>query len=60
MDLRANGSSNYTGPSDPEALREEIARRVLAQHDGDDVNAMLGSFGVPTDVLKPQTTRGQG
>ncbi len=66
MELRFNGSTNYTGPSDPEALREEIARRVLAEHDGNDVNSdaiakrVLASFGVQTDVLQPQSARGNG
>jgi hypothetical protein len=31
MELRFGGSNNYTGPSDPEALREEIARRSAWQ-----------------------------
>lgn len=67
MELRANGHSNYIGPSDPDALREEIARRVLGHHDGDDlVNAeqitkrVLGSFGVQTEVLPPRVGRGNG
>jgi hypothetical protein len=66
MELRANGSANYTGPTDPDALREEIARRVFAHHDGADGNAdditrqVLISFGVQTDVLQPQAERGSG
>jgi hypothetical protein len=66
MELRANGSANYTGPSDPDALRAEIARRVLAHHDGADVKAdditvqVLSSFGVQADVLQPQAVRGNG
>src|SRR5687767_13830370 len=66
MELRANGSANYTGPTDPDALREEIARRVLAHHDGADFKAdditrqVLSSFGVQTDVLPPQAERGNG
>jgi hypothetical protein len=53
MDLRSNGSSRYTGPLDPDALREEVARRVFSHFNGDDTNAdditqrVLSSFGVP-------------
>jgi hypothetical protein len=66
MELRANGSTNYIGPGDPDALREEIARRVLAHDDGADAKAdditrqVLSSFGVQTDVLQPQAERGNG
>jgi hypothetical protein len=66
MELRANGSANYTGPNDPDALREEVARRVLAHHDGADFKAdeitrqVLSSFGVQIDVLQPQAERGNG
>ncbi len=66
MELRSNGSANYTGPADPDALREEIARRVLAHYDGADFEAdditrqVLSSFGVQTDVLQPQAARGNG
>jgi hypothetical protein len=47
-------------------LRAEIARRVLAHHDGADVKAdditvqVLSSFGVQADVLQPQAERGNG
>lgn len=64
MELQANGHSNYTGPSDPDALREEIARRVLGSHDGDDVldanditKRVLASFGVHTDLLSASVDR---
>ena len=39
IELRANGSSNYTGPMNPDALREEIARRVLGRYDAHDFKA---------------------
>jgi hypothetical protein len=35
MELRASSMSSYSGPSDPDALRDEIARRVLSHYDGD-------------------------
>jgi len=67
MELRANGHSNYIGPSDPDALREEIARRVLGHHDGDDVvdaeditKRVLGSFGVQTEVFGPRAGGANG
>jgi hypothetical protein len=52
MELRASSMSNYRGPSDPDALRDEIARRVFNQYDGTEIDAhemtrrVLGSFGV--------------
>jgi hypothetical protein len=53
MEFQSSGSSRYTGPVEPDALREEIARRVFGQFDGDAPNAdnivgrVLSSFGVP-------------
>ena len=52
MELRASTMSNYSGPADPDALRDEIARRVFNQHDGKEIDAhemtreVLSSFGV--------------
>ena len=64
MELRANGSSNYTGPNDPDDLRQEIARRVLAYDDALETDVIsrlvLSSFGVPTDALERQPTIGNG
>lgn len=51
MELRASTMSNYSGHSDPDALRDEIARRVFSQHDGKEIDAdeitrrVLSSFG---------------
>jgi hypothetical protein len=56
MELRANGSKNYTGPANPDALREEIARRVFdlykaSEATSDDLaSAVLTSFGVPMNL----------
>jgi hypothetical protein len=58
MELRFGASTNYTGPTDPDALREEIARRTIAAYDGNDVNSddiaqrVLASFGIQTEVLQ--------
>jgi hypothetical protein len=66
MELRANGHANYNGPSDPDELRDEIARRVFAEYDGEDVIAdnvtkrVLGSFGVSSDQIGPQTVHPDG
>jgi hypothetical protein len=52
MELRASTMSNYSGPSDPDVLRDEIARRVLGQFNGNGIDAdeitkqVLGSFGL--------------
>lgn len=60
MELRANGHSNYIGPSNPDNLREEIARRVLDNHDRNEVDSeqitkrVLSSFGIETDTLHPR------
>lgn len=66
MDLRSNGSSNYNGPSDPDALRDEIARRVFGQLDSDGFTAdnitqrVLSSFGISADSIRAQTVRTNG
>jgi hypothetical protein len=53
MELRASSTSNYSGPSDPDVLRDEIARRVIDRYNGDDatpshqiVTQILASFGI--------------
>jgi hypothetical protein len=52
IELRANSASGFNGPSDPDSLRDEIARRVLGHYDGDGLDAdaitnrVLGSFGI--------------
>jgi hypothetical protein len=52
MELQANSSSSYSGPSDPDALRDEIARRVFSHCAGDQPNPkeiarqVLASFGI--------------
>jgi hypothetical protein len=59
MELRASTTSTYSGPSDPDALRDEIARRVLANYKGADVDAdqitrrVLSSFGIDPGILRP-------
>jgi hypothetical protein len=40
MELRATSSGSYRGPTDPDTLREEIARKVLGQFDGDELMPM--------------------
>jgi hypothetical protein len=63
MELRANGTKNYTGPANPDALREEIARRVFDlyktnQGTSDDIaSAVLHSFGVLMNLSHPTYTR---
>jgi hypothetical protein len=65
MELRASTSSTYSGPSGPDALRNEIARRVLGNYKGAEVDAdqiterVLSSFGIETGILRP-TARGRG
>ena len=50
--LREGSTSTYRGPSDPDALYDEIAHRVLTQFDAhgfsvDDItNRVLSSFGI--------------
>ena|SRR5687767_9718983 len=53
MELRASSTSNYSGPSDPDMLREEIARRVIDRYNGGSdtpvhqiVMQILASFGI--------------
>jgi hypothetical protein len=52
MELRASSNSSYSGPSDPEALRDEIAQRVFSLYgaEGVDPNGIaqkvLASFGI--------------
>jgi hypothetical protein len=64
MELRANGASRFNGPSDPDSLRDEIARRVLGQYDGDGLDAehttqrVLRSFGIEASNLYPQVRNG--
>jgi len=65
MELRASTASTFNGSSDPDALRNEIARRVLGNYKGAEVDAdqitrrVLSSFGIETGVLRP-TTPGTG
>jgi hypothetical protein len=66
MELRASTMSNYSGPADPDALRDEIARRVLGQFAGDGLDAdeitkrVLSSFGMETGHLRSQGSHGDG
>jgi hypothetical protein len=52
MELRAAGSSRFSGPIEPDILRTEIARRVMAYADeaemtADEItDAVLLSFGI--------------
>ena len=52
MELRASSMSSYRGPSDPDDLRDEIARRVLDGYGGDGASSddiirqVLTSFGI--------------
>jgi hypothetical protein len=62
MELRASTISTYNGPSDPDQLRDEIARRVLDEFDSKGkVNAdsitkhVLESFGIETDQVRAQS-----
>jgi hypothetical protein len=41
MELQESSTSKYNGPADPNLLRDEIARRVLGQFDGDDLDAEI-------------------
>jgi hypothetical protein len=49
---------------DPDTLREEIARKVLGQFDGDEPDAdeitkrVLSSFGIETRHLRPSSGNG--
>ena len=66
MELRANGHANYNGPLDPDALRDEIARRLFAEYDENDVIAdnitkrVLSSFGVSPDEIRSQSVHTDG
>jgi hypothetical protein len=66
MELRFGESTNYNGPSDPDALREEIARRVIAEHHENEVHSddivwrVLASFGFQTAVFQPQPAGSNG
>ena len=57
MELRESSTSKYNGPSDPEALRDEIARRVLDHYKGDGFSAkditkqVLKSFDIGAEAL---------
>lgn len=52
MELRASRTSSYSGSSNSDTLREEIARRVLDRWDGDEtppdeiIQQVLASFGI--------------
>jgi hypothetical protein len=52
MELRESSTSKYSGPYEPDALRDEIAHRVLSQFDAHGFNAdevtkrVLNSFGI--------------
>lgn len=52
MELRENSTGSYTGPSEPDELREQIARRVLELYDSDGTSSdkitrqVLASFGI--------------
>lgn len=63
MELRAKGLDKFDGPTDPEALRAEIACRVFDQFANEDFNAeditqrVLSSFGIQTDGMRAGTAR---
>jgi hypothetical protein len=52
MELRATSKSSYSGPNDPDELRDEIARRVLSCYERESteraaiVRKVLASFGI--------------
>jgi hypothetical protein len=55
MELRDKTASSYSGPFDPDTLREEIARRVFAfagqyASKGDVVREVLSSSGIQTPL----------
>jgi hypothetical protein len=57
MELRANGDSNFSGPTDPDALRDEIAHRATryfnAGENPDSITQLvLSSFGMESEGLK--------
>lgn len=62
IELRATSANTFTGPLEPEPLREEVARRVLKAYAEDGLDEdkpdeeeitrrVLRSFGIPTDAL---------
>jgi len=59
LELRESSTSTYNGPSEPDALRDEIAHRVLTQFDAhgfcaDDITKrVLSSFGIQSEVPGP-------
>jgi hypothetical protein len=67
MELQETTTSKYNGPTNPNALRDEIARRVLGQFDGEELDAeavtrhVLASFGITGRGLDhPSSVRGNG
>jgi hypothetical protein len=66
MELQETSTSRYNGPTDPSALRDEIARRVLGQFDGGDLDTeriarhVLASFGIQGRALHRASVRGNG
>jgi hypothetical protein len=52
MELRASSNPGYSGPSDPEALRNEIAQRVFSLYGAEGIGPdqiaglVLASFGI--------------
>jgi hypothetical protein len=62
VELRESSTSKYSGPSEPDALRDEIAHRVLSQFDahgfsGDEVTKrVLSSFGFQAAVVGSANT----
>jgi hypothetical protein len=58
MKLRASSNSSYSGPSDPEALRDEIAQRVFSLYGAEGVDPdqiagqVLASFGIDGSGLQ--------
>jgi hypothetical protein len=62
IELRDGSTSLYNGPSEPDALRDEIAHRVLTQFDahgfsGDEVTKrVLDSFGFQAAVVGSANT----
>jgi hypothetical protein len=66
MELRESSTSDYHGPSDPDALRDEVARRVFSQFDGGELDPdevttrVLSSFGLESHPLRPYQHQGKG
>jgi hypothetical protein len=63
MELRAKGFDKFEGPSDPDALRLEIASRVFEQVVNEDLNAeqitqrVLSSFGIEINAKRADSAR---